>query len=369
MNDKKKGGFFEYSNRDWSSLGSHQKSLSNNIAIARNLLHAHLVTDDESYLNMVQNILDFIFESLWTNSNNLFKFSILDSTKTTVNNDIYIAKPNCDICSFLLEAKEIIEENKGTIYYYPRIELTIESIKKTITEHGIPHMLISSKENQYLLKDQTAYLDLILQLYTSNGEKILLLEGEKILEKTILNFLDENIGLFQDRISFKDRDFGPLEKSLYPIRENAFMIDILVTFSYLLAKSSYLELATKCVTSYYSNFGISRDAPYPPEFVFANQRLIESPIELLVVGSLKDETVKRMLLEMKKIYDPFKIIQILDPRENDDLIKKKLPNIHITEKPAAYIKVENTTSPPAFFPREISNMLHTILDSIPRDYE
>lgn len=369
LNDKKKGGFFEYSNRDWSSIGSHQKSLSNNIAIARNLLHAHLVTDDKHYLNIIHNTLDFTFGSLWTNSNNLFKFSILDNTETLMINDIYIAKPNCDICSFLIEAKEIIEENKGNTYYYPRIELTIESIKKTTTKYGIPHILISSKENQYLLKDQTAYLDLILQQYTSNGDNNLLVEGEKMLEKTISHFLDENVGLFQDRISFKDRDFGPLEKLLYPIRENAFMIDILVTFSYLSAKSYYLDLATKCVTSYYSNFGISRDAPYPPEFVFANQRLIESPIELLIVGSPKDETVRRMLLEMKKIYDPFKIIQILDPGENNKLIKKKLPDIQITEKPAAYIKVENTTSPPAFFPREISNMLHTILDSIPRDYE
>ncbi|MHA2075483.1 MAG: hypothetical protein ACW97X_12760, partial [Candidatus Hodarchaeales archaeon] len=261
------------------------------------------------------------------------------------------------------------EEKKGDMYYFPRIELTIENLKNATNENGIPHMLINSKINQYLLKDQTAYLDLILQQYTSNGDNNLLLEGEKMLKGTISNFLDENIGLFQDRISFRDQDFGPLEKSLYPVRENAFMVDSLVTYSYLSGELYYFDLATRCVTSYYSNFGISRDAPYPPEFVFANQRLIESPIELLIVGSPKDKTVRKMLLEMKKIYDPFKIIQILDPENSERLIKKKLPDIQLSNKPAAFIKIENTISPPAFFPREISKMIQTILDAIPHDLD
>ncbi|MHA1967761.1 MAG: hypothetical protein ACW964_08170, partial [Candidatus Hodarchaeales archaeon] len=369
LKDRTKGGFFEYSNRDWSSVGSRQKTLPNNIAIARNLFHAYLVTNDEYYLNIIHNILNFVFENLWTDSNKFFMFSIRENAESTLINDIYIAKPNCDICSFLIEAKEIIEENKGDMYYFPRIELTIENLKNATTENGIPHMLINSKINQYLLKDQTAYLDLILQQYTSNGDNNLLLEGEKMLKGTISNFLDENIGLFQDRISFRDQDFGPLEKSLYPVRENAFMVDSLVTYSYLSAEPYYFDLATRCVTSYYSNFGISRDAPYPPEFVFANQRLIESPIELLIVGSPKDKTVRKMLLEMKKIYDPFKIIQILDPENSERLIKKKLPDIQLSNKPAAFIKIENTISPPAFFPREISKMIQTILDAIPHDLD
>ncbi len=362
--DKEKGGFFDYSNRDWSTVETYKKSLENNIAIVKNLFHAYLVNNDNYYLGVLHQTLNFVMERLWVESKCLFRFAIHENSDLSLKNDIFLTKSNCDACRSIIEIREIIEEIMGEFSSFSIIYRVINIITAAETEYGLPHMLINGIENQFLLQDQTAYLGLLIEAYSSSGDRELLNKCEKFTELIINNYYDKNILLFRDRITFKGLDFGPLEKILYPIRENAYMINHLVTLSHLTAKPRYRNMATECVNSYYSNFGISRDAPYPPEFVFANQRLVESPIELLIIGSQEDKTVKRMLLEMKKIYDPFKIIQILNPTSDMDLIKKKIPDFNQAHKPAAFIKIENTHSPPAFFPRDISKMLHTILDAI-----
>ncbi len=365
--DKTNYGFFEYSNRDWSQIGSMQKSLNQNIAISRNLFHAYQINDDRYYLDILDKTLLFCFRDLWDDELGVFRYGILSDSSAEIY-DLSTPYDNSNAGRLLLETNNIRKNILSGKDYFPQILRILSFIKQFKTEYGVPHDLMNPRATQYLLRDQSAYLAFLLDLYSNTGENRYLEDAENLLESIIGHYFDRKNELFKDRAGFP-QDFGPLKKILYPAVENACMVSNLVTLSYLSGKDNYLEIARRCITSYYSNFGISREAPYPPEFIIANQRAVESPIELFIVGNPDDHTARRMLFEIQRIYDPFKIVQYLNPKTDIDLIKKKIPTYNPSQQSVAFVKIEKIISPPAFYAMEISKMLNTILEAIRFDTE
>lgn len=359
------GGFYECANHDWSRIIVYQKSLQNNIAISKNLFHIYQVTKDDLYLDILHKTLSFCFKQLWDDITGLFRYSQLFKHEVKEFNDFFSAKANCTAASFLLEVHNMVSEITEQCNFLPFVNRILNTIKPINTMYGIPHNLKFQQNKRFLLEDQAAYLELLLKSYSLSGNHHFMILAKNQLEIILEHYFNKNILLFKDRVSFPDQDFGPLGKILYPARENAKMIENLITYSYLTEKKEYLDTATRCVTSYYSNFGISREAPYPPEFVIANQRIVESPLELIILGPKDHDLVQKMLIEMKRIYDPFKIIQILDPSNDELLIQKKsLEEQIIKNRPVAFVKIENTISPPALYPKQIKRILNTLLEAI-----
>jgi len=359
------GGFYECANHDWSQIIVHQKTLLNNIAVSKNLFHLYQVTNDDLYLNILHKTLTFCLNQLWDDSIGLFRFSQLFKHEKKEINDFLSAKVNCTTANFLLEVNNMVSEIIDQSNFLPFVNRILNNIKQIITEFGLPHNLEYQPNERFLLEDQAAYLELLLKSYSLSGNHQFMILGKNQLGIIMEHYFNKNLHLFKDRVSFPDQDFGPLGKILYPIRENTQMVDNLITYSYLTENQEYLEIATRCVTSYYSNFGISREAPYPPEFVIANQRLVESPLELIILGPNEHDLVQKMLIEMKRIYDPFKIIQILDPNNDEVLIQKKsLEDKIIKNRPVACVKIENTISSPALYPKQIKKILNTLLEAI-----
>jgi uncharacterized protein YyaL (SSP411 family) len=364
--DREKGGFFESTNRAGKSILSYKKGLGNNIAAARTLFQAYQVTNDQYYLEKVQETLLFCFSDLWSQENQLFNLGILAHPIINLSQELFLTRENCDIFSFLLEIEGLvklpIEKAQLQELYYQKLR-TFESIQ---TDYGIPHILniTDGIDPKFLLQDQSAYLNFLIQGYSYFGNIKLRNQAESFLNTIIEHYYDRKNDLFKDRVASVERDYGPLLKTLFPIQENSFMINNLITLSCMCEKESYKEIATRCVTSYYSNFGISREAPFAPVFVVANQRLIESPIELIIIHKEKHPIISKLLLEMKKIYDPFKIIQILNADFDSSIINEKIREERAFLQTMAFIKVGDTISPPAFYPNEISKMLQTLLEAI-----
>jgi uncharacterized protein YyaL (SSP411 family) len=364
--DTQRGGFFESANRDWQMIYSYKKSLENNIAAARILFYAYQLTQDEYYLTKAQQTVNFCLNDLWVKEKNLFNYCKLDHPEYDLRYKIFLSKPNCDIVSLLIESKGVLKLPISDQEEENLILSATEQINKEETIYGIPHILrkASSLGQSFLLQDQDAYMNMFIQLYSYTGDTIYLQKAEKILSIIKSHYYDHNIDLFRDRAIFPNNDFGPLLKSRYPIRENSSMINNLITLSYLTEKSSYHDFARDCVISYYSKYGISRKLPTPPEFVIANQRLVESAIEIIIIRSKEDRRIDKLLNEIKRIYDPFKIIQILDPHTDRALIQKKNIKFEMYHRPVVYVKVGNMISPSIIFPKELARMLQTLDDAI-----
>ncbi|MHA1227249.1 MAG: thioredoxin fold domain-containing protein [Candidatus Hodarchaeales archaeon] len=358
--DLKNGGFYDFSNsRDWSIIGTYQKSLPLNTEIALNFLHMFQMTKAYKFLDLLKESLDFIV-------NNYYSEELTQQDDTIKYSKSFLTDSNCKVISLLLESKLSLEEQK----FVPKIKASIDKLRTMKTDFGLPHSLSILVPNQYLLRDQSAYMSLLLKAYSYSGDISLLDESEKMLNMINSYYFDSNLNLFQDRLKTPE-DFGPLKRSIYPIIENSLMIDNLITLSYFTNNKSYKELARRVVTSYYKNFGISRKSPFSPEFVISNQRLVESPIELLILGDLEKDSdvIERMLNEMKRIYDPFKIIQILDVNRDVELIHNKHPNLKVFDKATAYVKVDDTLSKPSFFPKDIALILDTLIKAIKYTFE
>ncbi|MHA2156162.1 MAG: hypothetical protein ACXABU_12530, partial [Candidatus Hodarchaeales archaeon] len=350
--DKEDGGFFESANRNWKTVLSFKKSLDNNVSAARTLFHSYQLTLDPYYLDKIRETLAFCLKDLWNKKKGLFNYGIMRHPLYDLSNELFLTRGNCEIVSLFYEVEGIIDLPTQKKELKKIKSSVLKNLRKSETPYGIPHTLNDGKQQpykQFLLQDQAAYLNLFIQMYSFTGLAIYRKRAIRFLNLIIENYFDRKNNLFKDRVSIPETDFGPLTKNLFPIRDNAFMINNLVTLSHLTenpADRPFRELATNCVTSYYSNFGISRDAPFPPEFVIANQRLIESAIEFVIIGSLKDKKTQQFLIEMKKIYDPFRIIEIFDPGKDKHLIDLKFKNYIFQKTPLAFIKIDSTISPP-----------------------
>ncbi len=373
LHDKDRYGLFESANRNWSEIKSYKKTLENNVAAACTLFHAFQITNDHYYLERVQEIISFCLTDLWNPKQGLFNYGILahPNPDYSLSQQLFLSKCNIDMAILLLEMKGLVKlpiDEKEITTLHSNL---LSKLEENETRYGIPHAIGQGidESKQYNLQTQAAYLDLYIQSYSLTGEKSYQQKAELLLNLIVEHYYDRKNDLFRDRVCFPDNDYGPLRRHIFPIRGNAHMIDNLVSLSYLVEKSSYRELARRCVTSYYSSFGISKKAPFPPEFVIANQRLVESAIELIIIGTKSEKTTEKLMLEMKKIFDPFKIIQIINPRTESDFIAKKFRDYQFITytRPVAFIKVDNMVSPPAFFPKEVTKMLNAISEAIQRE--
>ncbi|PWI48526.1 hypothetical protein CEE45_06480 [Candidatus Heimdallarchaeota archaeon B3_Heim] len=371
--DKQNGGFFESANRDWKTVLSFKKSLENNVSAARTLFHSYQLTLDPYYLDKIRETLVFCLNDLWNKKQGLFNYGLLAHPLYDLTNELFLSRGNCEIISLLYEVEGIIDLPTHKKELDKIKSSVLKRLRKSETPYGIPHELSSGKRHpykQFLLQDQAAYLNLFIQLYSFTGRAIYRKRAISFVNLIIEHYFDLKNNLFKDRVSIPETDFGPLMKNLFPIRDNAFMVNNLVTLSHLTEKPThrpYRELATNCVTSYYSNFGISREAPFPPEFVIANQRLIESAIELVIIGSIKDKKTQQLMIEMKKIYDPFSIIELFDPNKDKQMMELKFKDYNFHNPPLAFIKIDSTISPPAYYPKEISLMLQRLLEAFRSD--
>ncbi|MFW9853668.1 MAG: thioredoxin family protein [Candidatus Thorarchaeota archaeon] len=357
LQDPKENGFYHAATYNWQPLDK-RKTLENNIAISQNIFHTYQLTGDLRILKTVEKTFSFMKKSLWDKSVGMFRYG----ATTGKLYSYFDPKGNCDVASLILDTNEIFLRKFGESSNLGYVESIVRILTSHETEYGIPHDILNPHENQFLLRDQAAYLNLLLRLYSNTGKYL-----DRVIHMTNMvtsHYLDSKNFLFSDRVSFPVFEFQPLSKALYRIQDTAALVRNLTILSHLTGEPKWRDMATRCIASYSSYLDVSREVPFPPEFVISLYHLIESPIEVLIFGKPNNSVVQGILAEVKMIYEPFKIIQLLNPETDSHLIKKRIPEAQLFPRPVAYIKIDNMLSPPAFTPKEIQTMLHSLVQAI-----
>jgi hypothetical protein len=175
----------------------------------------------------------------------------------------------------------------------------------------------------------------LVDTYQATSNEKFLNHAENIAD-FVLNDLQDVAGGFYD--GPKDAEaFGALKTLIKPFDENSMAADALLRLHYLTGKERYLEAAKRTLdylASNYQRYGIMAAA-----YGLAVELYLH-PVKVHIVGPKNDSVTIGFLKESLRIYNPLKVIEILDPvADADRLASLKLP---ATKKPKAYICSEGT---------------------------
>jgi uncharacterized protein YyaL (SSP411 family) len=152
----------------------------------------------------------------------------------------------------------------------------------------------------------------------------------------MLDNLWDDAGGFYD----KPKDvgaFGALKLLYKPLEENSVAADTFLRLHHLTGKQEYLEISKKTLeffASDYQRYGIM-GAVYGLAV-----ELFLRPVQIHVVGSLKDVVTRRFRSDSLKVYNPLKVVETLDPvLDHDRLNALGYP---VKETPTAYVCFEGS---------------------------
>jgi uncharacterized protein YyaL (SSP411 family) len=318
--DKEEGGFFRYSTtRDWS-VPHYEKMCEDNAKLLVNYLEAIQVTGEKTFRDTAKGILEYVDKQLADKEKGGFygsqdadevyyKLRLPERLKRThpkIDQTIFV-NWNAMMSSAYLLASAVLEEQT----YEEFALLTVDQVlmKAFTSKNGIQHY-INEGDNHFsgLLTDQAYMAKCLIDCYqsTSNRKYLDLAEG---FTEFMLDKLWDVAGGFYDKPKGTDT-FGALKRLDKPLEENSIAADAFLRLHHLTGKQEYLQIAKKTLeyfASHYQRYGIM-GALYGLAI-----ELYLQPMQVHVVGSMKDEKTRRFRSEILKTYNPLKVLETLDP--------------------------------------------------------
>ncbi len=345
--DKEKGGFFRYSTtRDWS-VPHYEKMCEDNAKLLVNYLEVHQVTGEGVFKETAQGILAYVDANLSDQDNGGFygsqdadeeyyKLNLLERRKRIsprIDTTLY-TNWNAMMTSAYLLASVVLENLSYRKFALRTVGLLLEN--SFSPRRGMYHYYFEGKRYlPGLLTDQVSMIRCLTDAYQSTQDRKFLKYAESIA-RFMLNNLWNGAGGFYDRPK-KAEALGALKTLNRPLDENSAAADAFLRLHYLTGKRKYLETAKRTLEHFgstYQRYGILA-ATYG-----LAAELYLRPMQIHIVGPKKDPVTRVFLDESFKVYNPLKVIGILDPAEDAErLTNLKYP---VTKIPRAYVCFEGT---------------------------
>jgi uncharacterized protein YyaL (SSP411 family) len=345
--DKEEGGFFRYSTtRDWS-VPHYEKMCEDNAKLLVNYLEAYQVTGEGVFKETAQGILAYVDANLSDQDNGGFygsqdadeeyyKLKLLERRKRIsprIDTTLY-TNWNAMMTSAYLSASVVLKNLSYRKFALRTVDLLLEN--SFSPRRGMYHYYFEGKRYlPGLLTDQASMIRCLTDAYQSTQDRKFLKYAESIARFT-LNNLWNGAGGFYDRPK-KAEALGALKTLNRPLDENSAAADAFLRLHYLTGKKKYLETAKRTLEHFgstYQRYGIIA-ATYG-----LAAELYLRPVQIHIVGPKKDPVTRVFLDESFKVYNPLKVIEVLDPAEDAErLTNLKYP---VTKTPVAYVCFEGT---------------------------
>jgi len=343
--DGEEGGFFRYSTtRDWS-IPHYEKMCEDNAKLLVSYLQAYQVTGQEIFKETAEGILTYVDTNLSDQGNGGFygsqdadeeyyKLALSERRKRRpprVDKTIYTNWNGMMVSAYLL-ASSVLKDLSHQKLALKTIDLLLD--KSFSPRRGMYHYYASGKRRlPGLLTDQVSMITSLINAYQSTSNRKLVSHAETIA-RLMLDNLWDNAGGFYDRR--KDAEaLGALQALSKPLDENSAAAEALLRLHYLTGKERYLTAARKTLehfSSAYQRYGITAAT-----YGLAVESYLH-PMQIHIVGSKQDPTISRFLNESLTVYNPLKVIEVLDPAEDSErLATLEYP---VNETPRAYVCFE-----------------------------
>ena len=365
--DSLEGGFFRYSTtQDWSKP-HFEKMLDGNAGLLQNYLEAYQRTGNEKYKKTAKKILNYVENNLQHQQGGFYASQDADEIYYTLTleerkkrSSPYVDKTiitnlnGMMISSYLMTAN-ILKERKYFDFAVKSIRFLIASNYKK--GKGFLHYAKQDDGNSGFLPDQVWMLKAVLDAYESSGDSFFLNYAEDIAADIKLNYFNPKKGNLRD-IPNGSLEIAALRIPMAPKKENSVASENLLRLYYYTYNKDYFNQAETILKSFWrdeSNYNI-----FDEDYALALERYFNYPISMVVVGDKKDPRTLALFQESLQIYEPGKIVQLLDPVKDIEIIKKGIfPN---PETPSLFICIENRCSLPIVKPETVAQALRDFLN-------
>ena len=365
--DSLEGGFFRYSTaQDWSKP-HFEKMLDGNAGLLQNYLEAYQRTGNEKYKKTAKKILNYVENNLQHQQGGFYASQDADEIYYTLTleerkkrSSPYVDKTiitnlnGMMISSYLMTAN-ILKERKYFNFAVKSIRFLIASNYKK--GKGFLHYAKQDDGNSGFLSDQVWMLKAVLDAYELSGDSFFLNYAEDIAADIKLNYFNPKKGNLRD-IPNGSLEIAALRIPMAPKKENSVASENLLRLYYYTYNKDYFNQAETILKSFWrdeSNYNI-----FDEDYALALERYFNYPISMVVVGDKKDPRTLALFQESLQLYEPDKIVQLLDPVKDIEIIKKGIfPN---PETPSLFICIENRCSLPIVKPETVAQALRDFLN-------
>ena len=321
--DPVEGGFFRYSTtRDWS-IPHYEKMLEDNSRLLKILALAYYHTQNETYLNAVREILNWLENTMfipdlgcWAGSQNAdenyYSLSLKERKKTTpprTDKNIY-TNWNAMLADALFYFSKVAEDEK----WEKKALETLLSLEKLNydPQRGCAHYFDGFTAQVYgLLMDQVMMGRGFTTAYQHLGNKEFLHKAENLAQFCIRK-LQSPEGGFYDRMPNPD-ELGMLSAPLIDIQQNAFAARWLLELEALTGNDLYGKAAVAALEAFggfYREYGIAAS-----EYALAVYTALNPWIKIEITGSIHDNAYQKLWASALKSYVPNKVVNPLGSKD------------------------------------------------------
>jgi uncharacterized protein YyaL (SSP411 family) len=184
--------------------------------------------------------------------------------------------------------------------------------------------------------------------YEVTGNNNFLQLAEKLVEAA-RGLFDSEHGGFSDTI-VDPRAPGFLSKPVKPLDDNSLAAQTLVKLHHLTGEESYRKMAKETLERFAGLF--HQFSFMAADYALAVDAFLNEPTMIRIIGSLEKTQAKELLTEAHRIYEPRKIIQVLNPNRDSEQILKL--GYSITAEPKAYVCLGKLCTSPITEPKQIA---------------
>jgi uncharacterized protein YyaL (SSP411 family) len=141
-----------------------------------------------------------------------------------------------------------------------------------------------------------------------------------------------------------------------PLEENSVMASVLTKLHHLTGRESYRKLAEGTLQRFveiYPHFGFMA-----ADYAIAIDAFLNEPTTVRIVGAPDRPETKGLLAEAHRVYEPRKIVQVLDPRtDSERIVTLGFP---VSEQSTAYVCLGRVCTAPIMEPKQIATELRRV---------
>lgn len=372
IHDHEMGGFFRYStSRDWS-VPHYEKMSEDNARLLKLYLTAFQATGIQRYREVALDIIGYINSTLSDEAHGGF-FGSQDADeeyyKLSKPERLRVKAPSVDrtlytnwnammssaylLASFVLDLPDLSHVALRTLDRL--LEVSYQR------DGGMCHYYDGQPHLYGLLADQIQMASALIDAFEASGESKYLASAEDTVSVALRTLYDREVGGFYDATVNPDAP-GFLKRPAKPLDENSAAVYTLLKLYHLTDKEEYRQRAGETLRAFadvYPPYGIMA-----AEYGLAVGFYLQEPSQFRIVGSLNDPRTRMLLAESWRLYDPMKVVQVLDPRTDFENISKL--GYLISDTPTAYICIGQTCTAPIRDPTDIRAQVARLVEARPK---